>query len=139
MTRLTGANGLGTWVKGSVAPVLASEFCQFIAGKSSVTGGGSTGSLRATREERESERSQISHNDVSWKNAEALKRRAGPGLQSLPLFKLSNHPVALNRLDFICRHYPYDYEYFGLKIYFPTKQNAYDLYQLCFVCKAYSF
>jgi len=43
---MVGASGQRTWVKGSVALVLASKSCPFISGKSSMTGDGRlTGSL----------------------------------------------------------------------------------------------
>jgi len=46
--------------------------CQFISGKSSLTGDPLEG---ATREERESERSQISQKDIDWRNAVVVERR----------------------------------------------------------------
>jgi len=47
-----------TWVKGSVAPVLASESASSFSGSPALTG--SHWKLKATQEERESERSQTS-------------------------------------------------------------------------------
>jgi len=66
------ASGQETWVAGSVAPVLASESAHSFSGSPALPG--SHWQLRATREERESERSQISQKDFGWKNAGAVER-----------------------------------------------------------------
>jgi len=54
---------------------------QFIAGKSSVTG--NQLELRATREERESERFQISQKYFGWRNAGAVERKARADWESV--------------------------------------------------------
>jgi len=65
-------SGQGTRVKGSVAPVLASEFAHSFPG--SLADQGQTGSLEL-HWKKESERSQISQKDFGWRNAETVERR----------------------------------------------------------------
>jgi len=60
------SQGQGTWVMGSVAPVLASESARSFPG--SPAWPGTHWKLRAIREESESERSQISQKDFGWRN-----------------------------------------------------------------------
>jgi len=62
---MTGASRLGTSAKGCVAPVLASEFASSIPG--------THWKIRATREERESERAQTSQKDIGCRNAGAVE------------------------------------------------------------------
>jgi len=78
---MVGANGQGTWVKGSVAPVLASESASSFSGNPAWPR--IHWKLRATWEERELERSQISQKDFGWRNAGAVQRRARVDLESI--------------------------------------------------------
>jgi len=70
-------NGQGQWAgnmcKGECCSGFGKRVCQFISGKFSMTG--HPLEVRATREERDSERSQISQNDFSWRNAGAVERK----------------------------------------------------------------
>jgi len=70
---IVGAMGQGTWVTESVAPVLASESARSFSGSPAIPG--THWKLRATREERESERSQIFQKDFGRRNAGAEERR----------------------------------------------------------------
>jgi len=78
---MIGISGLRTWIKGSVAPVLASESASSLLW--SPAWPGTHWKLRATWEERESERSQIFQKDFGWRNAEAVERRASADWESV--------------------------------------------------------
>jgi len=69
---IVGARAQETWVTGStVAPVLASESAHSFS--VSPVWPGTHWKLRATREERESERYQISQKDFGWRNVPMLR------------------------------------------------------------------
>jgi len=78
---IVGANGQGTWVTGNIFPVLASESTRSFPG--SPAWPGTHWKLRATQEEMESERSQISQKDFGWRNAGAEERRVRADWESV--------------------------------------------------------
>jgi len=80
---VVGASGQGTWVKGNVAPVLASESAHSFPGSPAWPGAGTYWKFRATREERESERYQISQKDFGWRNAGSVERRVRADWESV--------------------------------------------------------
>jgi len=82
ISAIVGARGQGAWGTGSVAPALASE-----SGRSfrevQYDRGRTHWKLKATREERESERSQISQKDFGWRNAGPEERRVRADWKSI--------------------------------------------------------
>jgi len=57
------------------------QVCQFITGESIITE--THWKLRATRDERESKRTQISQKDFSWRNLGAVERKASAKWESV--------------------------------------------------------
>jgi len=78
---MNGPSSMGTWAKGSDAPVLASESASSLPGNPAWLW--THWKLRATWDERESERSRISQKDLGWRNAGALERRARADWESV--------------------------------------------------------